>query len=554
LVSLAHALRRCLVKHPSKCASARVRLQHAGLALQAADGRLGHTARNSADKARTAATTATPALAVSGQELRWHRVGNITGYVVAREVPGQAPQAEVLDATSVTPPAVPGATVAYTVRTAINGSAWAPVVHIAYPTSTASGTSQRQGAPTLTVSGDSLSWTSVAGAETYVLVTRVPGAADQYSVVGGTSTTPPAVPGKTVSYSVRTAVDGSAWALAVTIAYPSATTPAPVGESIPAGPFIKGVNNNFGGWGAQAVPTLVSEMQQLGVNWDRMDLSWAEVEPERGVFHWSGFEQTVASAKANGITILPIVGYAPTWTSPDNASAYAEFVAAAVARFGPGTSANLQWWELWNEPYFAYAWSNQTPDAGAYARDALAAAQAAKAVAPSVKLLLAADDQNAGQTGGSTPWDTSWVADMFTAVPSLGDWVDAISVHPYGDNPETPVAETGGWSDSSGNWAFQRIDSIRAQFLSHGVNLPFWITEEGWSTWDISEAAQAANFTALTKEVAARPWVRALFPYCLREFESAPTSDQSGFGLLKYGTWQPKAAFFALQQGLQTLN
>ena len=43
-------------------------------------------------------------------------------------------------------------------------------------------------------------------------MTKVPGQPETFTAVSGTSTTPPAVPGKTVTYSVRTAVDGSAWA------------------------------------------------------------------------------------------------------------------------------------------------------------------------------------------------------------------------------------------------------------------------------------------------------------------------------------------------------
>jgi hypothetical protein len=86
------------------------------------------------------------------------------------------------------------------------------------------------------------------------------------------------------------------------------------------------------------------------------------------------------------------------------------------------------------------------------------------------------------------------------------------------------------------------------------VNLPFWITEEGWSTWETSEAAEAKNYADLIVQIKARPWVRALFPYCLREFSAKPTDNQPGFGLLKFGTWQPKAGYLPLQEGYETLN
>ncbi|HSZ69086.1 MAG TPA: beta-galactosidase [Solirubrobacteraceae bacterium] len=302
------------------------------------------------------------------------------------------------------------------------------------------------------------------------------------------------------------------------------------------------------------MPEEVSEMHSLGVNWTREALDWSEAEPERGVFDWSSFDRVVAEAKENGITVLPLVGYAPSWTSPTNAAAYAEFLAAAVARYGPGTSANLQWWELWNEPYFAYAWSGHTPEPEAYARDYLAGAEAAKRVAPTVKLLIAADYQEAEQTGGSTATEQTWIDDMFAAAPTLGKWIDGVSVHPYGGDPSTPLATTGGYLDSSGVWGFQRIDTIREKFLAHGVKVPFWITEEGWSTWDSSEATIAHYYSDLITQIKARPWVRALFPFGLREDDPHPTNDQPGFGLLKYGSREPKAAWPVLKEGFATLS
>ena len=161
--------------------------------------------------------------------------------------------------------------------------------------------------------------------------------------------------------SIRTAVDGSAWSQSVTL----------LDEAF-SEPFVKGINANIAGWGGQA-SQIAREMNDLGVNWEREALDFSEAEPEPGVYDWRGFERVLAEARSAGITLLPVVGYAPSWTTPDNAAAYAEFVKAAVARFGPGTSANLQWWELWNEPYFSYAWSNRAPEPEAYARDAVAA-------------------------------------------------------------------------------------------------------------------------------------------------------------------------------------
>ncbi|MGD0453276.1 MAG: beta-galactosidase [Solirubrobacteraceae bacterium] len=450
-------------------------------------------------------------------------------------------------------------------------------------------------APVINVSGHTLSWAPVANVSAYGFVRKTPGLPDQYSLVHATSITPPAIPGASVRYSVRTDVSGSAWAREVLITYPASnpvspvtppvvptevtppvtppvvTPPAPPTEGSSGSgsgsegspgtsggsetfglPFVKGMNASLKGEGSNGTED-IAKMRSLGVSWTREDLAWSEAEPEKGVFNWTNFDHLIAETKAAGITVLPILGYAPSWTTPTNAAAYAEFVAAAVARYGPGTSANLQWWELWNEPYFSYAWDNKTPEPEAYARDYLAAAEAAKSVAPTVKLLIAADYQESAQTGGTSPHEFNWVSDMFTAVPTLGKWIDGVSVHPYGGDPSLPLKEAGGYLDTSGQWGFQRINTIREKFLAHGVNVPFWITEEGWSTWEVSEATLAHNYTDLLTQIKARPWVRALFPFGLREDDPHPTNNQPGFGLLKYGTLAPKSGWTALEAGFKTL-
>ncbi len=451
-------------------------------------------------------------------------------------------------------------------------------------------------APLLAVSGKTLKWARVDRLDRYLLKSKAAGRPAKYAVVRGTSVTPPPVPGVVVHYSVRTTAHQSAWAPERSISYPpvaavSAPTTAvsPLSSIEPAAPgpssepaggepsspatsapepvisptlppealgesFVKGVAIDPVGWGEGAAPEIAGEVHSLGAEWVRTDLPWKEVMPSPGVYDWSHFDAVMRNSEAQGLHVLPILGYAPSWTTPTNAAGYAEFVAAAVARYGPGTTANLHWFELWNEPYFSYAWSGKTPEPEAYARDVLAAAEAAKKVNPAVKLLVSGEDADGGQTGGSSPYETTWVNDMFTAAPDLGKWIDGVAVHPYGDDPALPLTERGGFRDATGGWSFQRIDSIHEQFLAHGVNVPFWITEVGWSTYNMSEAEQAHDYADLIPQVASRPWIRALFSYCLREVEEHPTTSESQTGLLKFDSWQPKQAFYTLQQGFSTLD
>jgi len=426
-------------------------------------------------------------------------------------------------------------------------------------------------APRLTlVSPRRIVWKRVAHVSAYVVRRSAHGQRARYSRVRGTSLTPTPLPGAVVRYEIRTAVAHSSWSPAATIAFSpappatTATSPLTVQERLSAQltetstfaePFVKGFSGvDIDGWGVPAIAELGEEVHAANAGWLRAEIDWAEVMPEPGVYHWARFDSYVHDAQAQNLQILPLITEAPSWTTPDDATAYASFVAATVARYGPGTSANLRWFELWNEPYFSESWSGKTSEPEAYARDVRAASQAAREVAPSVKLLLAAEYADAPQTGGSAPWATHWIDDMFAAVPDLGHWIDGVAVHPYGDDPTLPLAEKGGWKDANGEWAFQRIDTVRERFLAHGVNVPFWITEEGFSTWEMSEAAQAKDYSDLIAQVAARPWVRALFSFCLRELNGHPTNKEAGFGLLRFGSWQPKPAYEVLKSGFERLG
>ncbi|MFL5817881.1 MAG: hypothetical protein ACJ76L_09785, partial [Conexibacter sp.] len=90
-------------------------------------------------------------------------------------------------------------------------------------------------APTMSVSGTTVSWRPISGVSSYVFVRKVPGQTTQYSIVNGTSVMPPVVAGQTVSYGVRTNVSGSNWANEVTITYPATSTPPATGGAFQTG-------------------------------------------------------------------------------------------------------------------------------------------------------------------------------------------------------------------------------------------------------------------------------------------------------------------------------
>jgi len=439
LVSDARTLKLCLGvnrRHPKRCNLARRALQRAGSQLARAEAKLAKVARRGGrdtarSGARSAAALQSPQLTVSGQTLTWARVANLNSYVLVRKVPGQADQYSVIGGTSITPPPVPGVTVHYAIRTAVNASAWSSEQSIPYP---AASTSNTQAAPALGVSGQTLTWTQVTNVGTYVLATKVPGHADQYTAVSDTSITPAAVPGVTVGYSVRTAVDGSAWSSEVKISYPDTPTPPPPPPGS-GGPFEMGLV------AGSAIAYELPYIQQLGAHTARMEFSIDTPV--------SQMESIVGAYAQAGVRPLLLAGFEGRLPSV----AEAQNVASWAAAFGPGgtfwqgqsypASAAVTDIEFGNETSYSYQFSDTSSASNWYAlpsyaaraqtyalrfRDAETAIQAAN---PNVGLLAQADDGGSG-----TP---TWVNNMFAAVPDLAGRVAGWTVHPYGPDWEATI-------------------------------------------------------------------------------------------------------------------
>jgi hypothetical protein len=284
--------------------------------------------------------------------------------------------------------------------------------------------------------------------------------------------------------------------------------------------------------------------QATGVQAVRDDLSWAKTEPQPNRYVWSNFDGVVTTATEDGMLVLPVLDDSPAWAAPTGASvpssvgAYAAFVAAAVARYGPrGTfwrahprlSAHpLVWYELWNEPYFA----DHNRDPGVYARLVRAAVTAGRAANPAARFLIEADASY--QTLGGQSAD--WIGGMYAAVPDLGRYFDGVAVHPYGGNPAiyTPDGNT----DAQPG----RIEQVHMELVAHGDgDKPLWVTEIGWSTCSgtdlcVSEAQQAAylrTFLSLARTTWSS-YVRAVFVYALRDLAPGPRDNRlDWFGLLR---------------------
>lgn len=272
--------------------------------------------------------------------------------------------------------------------------------------------------------------------------------------------------------------------------------------------------------------------RELGVVDVRIDWEWRLAEPQPGVYDWSAFDRLVRVAKEEGVRLLPIVHYAPEWAlvdaakpatvyelapAPGHYGAYADFLAASIARYGPGGTAPgafdaIPAWQVWNEPNVAAFWG-PAPDAEAFAGLMGAVAERLAPLRAGVRIVHA----------GLSRADLQFLWLLYEADPDYGETFDVMAVHPYtygggGGGPRLPAAMD---EASAENAALGFVGSVDDPgFLGKVFNLqrlmayrtpggkPIWITEAGYVVGDhrmgVAADQQARLLTATIAYVAER--------------------------------------------------
>jgi len=532
LVAEARALRACQVRHSKHCRATRRSVQRAGHRLAVTERRLSKLARGRSRTTNASAATRAPHLTVSGQTLTWAPVGSVNTYVFVRKVPGQADQYSVITGESITPPPVPGYTVRYSIRTDVNGSAWAHEQSISYPAPTPPNTppaepptitpitpttppstppTNPQTAPIITVSGQTLTWTQIGSVHTYVLVSKTPGQADQYSAISGTSTTPPVVPGATVHYSVRTAVEGSAWSPEVIIAYPQ--QPPTTGGGGEGSNVIIGVNN-ISGWG----PEQAQKMITAGIKSERLEYG-----------DYTTIQDSIANGFSNDTVIVGNTPDGSRLSTIDTSSWVSSTLSAVKEEAANGVTII----EVGNEMYLKGGQAEPVK----YAEMYMALAKAVDtAGVKGVKLLFNSfgDYQRLDGTYSNVTEGNGWLADALRVQPGLKTRIDDFSQHPYGLAWEN--------NENTDDWGPGALEAEHKQAVELGLShTDYYVTEfgvqleAGGVTGSNSQAQQAERIKAVYTELIGTGYVKGIWYY-------GPHDNETGTWGLVADPWTPRQA------------
>jgi hypothetical protein len=322
-----------------------------------------------------------------------------------------------------------------------------------------------------------------------------------------------------------------------------------------------GLAVNLEYYDAAGVLRAARRAHSTGARMVRDDFTWSAIERRPGRRDWRNPDRVVAGAAQAGMTVLPVLSGTPRWaartagTWPADPQPYARFVAAVVARYGPGGAfwrahprmdgrRAPRWFELGNEPYLALG-VPKGPQPAEYAHAVAAATTAGRAANPAARYLLAVDTTSIGRDG-----ERPWLSDLYAAVPDLGAHYDGVAVHPYGGS-EPPDSSTPGRDD---RWQTRRIERIHADLVARGAGAkPVWITEIGWSTCRqgtecVSRARQARYLARVFDLASTRwsPWVAAVFVYQLEDYRARPGDKEGSFGVGEING-MPKPAWRVLQ-------
>jgi hypothetical protein len=291
-----------------------------------------------------------------------------------------------------------------------------------------------------------------------------------------------------------------------------------------------------------------------GVTWLREDLKWSVVQPTASSWDWSRYDALYSAAATRGLHVLPVIDSTPSWLAAQPMTlpppgAYAAFVSAVVARYGPHgsfwaahselPSVPSQWFELWNEPWIDRP-ALPVANPPAYAELVRATVQAGRAIDPDARFLLEADSRR-------MPSGQRWTEALFAAMPDLAQWFDGVAVHPYGD----------AFTDPNSRFVLT-MEGVHSTMERHGaVDKPFWVTEFGYSTCPalvsgcVTEAVQAQNYEqALSRFTTTyASYVLAIFAYHYTDQggTSSPSDPEKWYGITRSDE-TPKAAFDVLHR------
>lgn len=261
-------------------------------------------------------------------------------------------------------------------------------------------------------------------------------------------------------------------------------------------------------------------LENLGIRWVRLDLSWKKMQAEPGDFDFSAFDKMFDSTDAAGVRVLGILSYDTPWIhenpegkrqiDPEDLPAWLEFVEAVARRYRSRVGA----FEIWNEPNSNRFWTGKDEDFFNLTGETV---KLLKMTTPEIPVVVGSIIYN--PVLGST----AYLKRLLES--GAADGSDALSLHPYGISPMA---------------AAKRLYKARKILDQYNYTGELWVSEIGYPTGGkyphtVDEEKQGA-YAARTISSSFAAGVDRLFWYHLYDRyppgEAPPkTSSEAFFGI-----------------------
>ena len=289
---------------------------------------------------------------------------------------------------------------------------------------------------------------------------------------------------------------------------------------------------------------ILNRARDAGIGWVRIDFVWAYVETSRDHFDWTVYDNLAAEARERGIEIFASLVYSPDWATggpaligvPDDPAEWADFCERAARRY----RGTIRHWGLWNEPNLPHFWDGTRQQ---YI-DLILKPGAAAIRAGNPDALVGGPDL-AHLTAGDADW-YDWLREVLL---EAGDDLDFVTHHAYDEDGPRDLTEKLEGSTLFGNRPqfWDTVTPTVEEVLKNAGwwGKPFWLTETGWESAEVTEANQAAYLRGFLEEwFTGKPeqsWIDKIFVY---EMKDGPSPSSPSWGILR-PNGNPKPAWTA---------
>jgi len=306
--------------------------------------------------------------------------------------------------------------------------------------------------------------------------------------------------------------------------------PAPVaGAGVP----ILGVNVALEQYDNEELETALTRIAKGGFVWVRQSFTWSQIEPEPGRFDWTVPDRIMAAlARHPGLRLVAVLDDSPH-IPPAEPDRFAAFAHAFAARYG----AQVDDYQVWDEPNLADHWGGGPANPPAYADLLARTARAIRAADTNARIILAGLAPTV-ETGPQNLSDVRYLEQLYQA--GAAPYFDVVAGKPYGfyTGPDDRRADEAVLN-------FARLLLLREVMVAHGdAGKAVWASHWGWnalplgwmgapSAWgQTDETTQAVRTVAALERARAEwPWAGALILDHFQPF-AAPGDPRWGFALV----------------------